>query len=73
VGNKNTFTKPSTLQPAQAAPFTMYLSLKDMPLDQIKSAKYQLSWKYVGSSSAHSLTSPLPNSKTLIPNTSGGK
>jgi hypothetical protein len=33
VGNENTFTKPSTLQPGQAAPFTMYLSPKDMPFE----------------------------------------
>jgi hypothetical protein len=46
VGNENTFTKPSTLQPGQAAPFTMYLSPKDMPLNQIKSVKYHLSWKH---------------------------
>jgi hypothetical protein len=66
VGNKNTFTKPSTLQPGQAAPFTMYLSPKDMPLNQIKSVKYHLSWKYVGSSSS---TSPSHASKTQLPNT----
>ncbi len=46
LGNKNTFTKPSTLQPGQAAPFTMYLSPKDMPLDQINRVKYHISWKY---------------------------
>jgi hypothetical protein len=46
VGNENTFTKPSTLQPGQAAPFTMYLSPKDMPLNQIKSVKYHISWKH---------------------------
>ncbi len=46
LGNKNTFTKPSTLQSGQAAPFTMYLSPKDMPLDQINRVKYHLSWKY---------------------------
>jgi hypothetical protein len=46
VGNKNTFTKPSTLQPGQAAPFTMYLNPKDMPLDQINRVKYHISWKY---------------------------
>jgi hypothetical protein len=70
VDNENTFTKPSTLQPGQAAPFTMYLGPKDMPLDQIKSVKYHLSWRYTGSSSTHSPTSPLPASKTLTPNTS---
>jgi hypothetical protein len=70
IGNENTFTKPSTLQPGQAAPFTMYLSPKDMPLSQVKSVKYHLSWKYTGSSSTHSLTSPLPASKALIPHTS---
>jgi hypothetical protein len=70
VGNKNTFTKPSTLQPEQAAPFTMYLSPKDMQFSQIKSVKYHLSWKYTSTSSARSLTSPLPASKTLLPNTS---
>jgi len=32
VGNENTFTKPSILQPVQAAPLTMYLSPKDIPL-----------------------------------------
>ena len=58
VGNENTFTKPSTLQPGQAAPFTMYLSPKDMPLGQIKSVKYHLSWKYAASSTSPSLTSP---------------
>jgi hypothetical protein len=68
VGNENTFTKPSTLQPGQAAPFTMYLSPKDMPLAQIKSAKYHLSWKY--SVSSTSSPSPSPASKTLLPNTS---
>jgi hypothetical protein len=57
VGNGDTFTKPSTLQPGQAAPFTMYLSPKDMPLGQIKSVKYHLSWKYAISSTS-SLTSP---------------
>ena len=36
VGNENTFTKPSTLQPSQAAPLTMYLSPKYMPLSQIE-------------------------------------
>jgi hypothetical protein len=46
VGNENTSTKPSTLQPGQAAPFTMYLGPKDMPLSQIKSVKYHLNWKY---------------------------
>jgi hypothetical protein len=46
IGNKNTFTKPSTLQPGQAAPFTMYLSPKDMPLDQINRVEYHISWKY---------------------------
>jgi hypothetical protein len=66
VGNENTFTKPSTLQPGQAAPFTMYLGPEDMPLDQIKSGKYHLSWKYVGSSS---ITSPPHASKTPLPNT----
>ena len=66
IGNENTFTKPSTLQPGQAAPFTMYLSPKDMPLSQIKSVKYHLSWKYA-------VSSPLPSSpasKTLVPNRS---
>jgi hypothetical protein len=66
VGNENTFTKPSTLQPGQAAPFTMYLNPKDMPLSQIKSVKYHLSWKYA-------VSSPLPSSpasKTLVPNRS---
>jgi hypothetical protein len=63
VGNENTFTKPSTLQPGQAAPFTMYLSPKDMPLDQIKSAKYHLSWKYAVSTSS---SLPSPASKTLL-------
>jgi hypothetical protein len=29
VGNEDTFTTPPTLQPGQAAPFTMYLSPKD--------------------------------------------
>ena len=61
VGNENTFTKPSILQQGQAAPFTMYLSPKVMPLDQIKSAKYHLSWKYVVSSSS----TPSPASKVL--------
>ncbi len=28
IGNENTFTKPPTLQPGQAAPFTMYLTPK---------------------------------------------
>jgi hypothetical protein len=71
VGNENTFTKPSTLQPGQAAPFTMYLSPKDMPLSQIKSAKYHLSWKYpVSSTSFSSPSSPSLASKTLLPNTS---
>jgi hypothetical protein len=66
VDNENTFTKPSTLQPGQAAPFTMYLSPKDMPLSQIKSVKYHLSWKYaVSSSTSSSLTSPSPASKIL--------
>jgi hypothetical protein len=69
VGNENTFTKPSTLQPGQAAPFTMYLGPKDMPLDQIKSVKYHLSWKYTSGSSTHSLTSPSPAGKTPQPNT----
>ncbi len=62
VGNKNTFTKPSTLQPGQAAPFTMYLGPKDMQLDQIKSTKYHLSWKYVVSSTTSSIS---PASKIL--------
>jgi hypothetical protein len=70
VGNENTFTKPSTLQPGQAAPFTMYLSPKDMPLGQIKSVKYHLSWNYEVSSSTSSPTSPSHASKTLLPNTS---
>jgi hypothetical protein len=61
VGNENTFTKPSILQPGQAAPFTMYLSSKDMLLSQIKSVKYHLSWKYPVSS-----TSNPPTSKTLL-------
>ena len=66
VGNENTFTNPSALQPGQAAPFTMYLSPKDMPLDQIKSVKYHLSWKYAVSSPLP----PSPASKTLVPNRS---
>jgi hypothetical protein len=71
VGNENTFTKPSTLQPGQAAPFTIYLSPKDMPRSQIKSVKYHLSWKYaVSSTSSSSLTSSSPASKILLPNTS---
>jgi hypothetical protein len=61
VGNENTFTKPSTLQPGQAAPFTMYLSPKDMLLDQIKSAKYHLNWKYAVSTTS----STSPASKVL--------
>jgi hypothetical protein len=61
VGNENTFTKPSILQPGQAAPFTMYLSPKDMPLSQIKSAKYHLIWKY----SVSTTSSPSPASKVL--------
>jgi hypothetical protein len=65
-GNKNTFAKPSTLQAGQAAPFTIYLSPKDMQIDQIKSAKYHLSWKYTASSS-----NTFPVSKTPLPNTSG--
>jgi hypothetical protein len=69
VGNENTFTKPPTLQPGQAAPFTMFLSPKDMPLSQIKSAKYHLSWNYAASSTS-SPTSPSPASKILLPNTS---
>jgi hypothetical protein len=40
LGNKNTFTEPTTLQPGQAAPFTVYLIPKDMPLNQINSVKY---------------------------------
>jgi hypothetical protein len=67
VGNENTFTKPPTLQPGQAAPFTM--GPKDMPLSQIKSAKYHLSWNYAASSTS-SPTSPSPASKILLPNTS---
>ena len=67
VGNENTFTKPSTLQSGQAAPFTMFLSPKDMPLDQIKSAKYHLSWKY-GVSASSSV--PSPTSKILPSKTS---
>jgi hypothetical protein len=66
VGNENTFTKPTILQPGQAAPFTMYLSPKDISLSQIKSVKYHLSWKYA-------VSSPLPSSsasKTLVPNRS---
>jgi hypothetical protein len=66
VGNENTFTKPPTLQPGQAAPFTMYLSPKDMPLSQIKSVKYHLSWKYPVSSSI----SPSSASRILLPNIS---
>jgi hypothetical protein len=46
IGNKSTFTKPSTLQSGQAAPFTIYLSPKDMPLNQINRVKYHISWKY---------------------------
>jgi hypothetical protein len=70
VGNENTFTKPSTLQLGQAAPFKMYLSPKDMPLSQIKSAKYHLSWKYPVSSTSFSFpSSPSLASKTLLPNT----
>jgi hypothetical protein len=46
LGNKNTFTKPSILQSGQAAPFTMYLSPKEIPLDQINRVKYHISWKY---------------------------
>ena len=45
IGMKNTFTKPSTLQAGQAAPFTLSLSPKDMPL-QINRVKYHISWKY---------------------------
>ena len=67
VGNENTFTKPSTLQPGQAAPFTMYLTSKDMSLSQIKSAKYHLSWKYAVGSTSYSTSSA---SKILLPNTS---
>jgi hypothetical protein len=69
IGNENTFTKPSTLQPGQAVPFTMYLSPKDMPLSQIKSVKYHLNWKYAVSTTS-SLTSPSPASKALLPNIS---
>jgi hypothetical protein len=73
VGNENTFTKPSTLQAGQAAPFTMYLSPKDMLLDQIKSVKYHLNWKHAVSTTttttSSSLTPSSPASKTLLPNT----
>jgi hypothetical protein len=45
LGNKNTFTEPTTLQPKQAAPFTMYLSPNDMPLNKIDHVKYHLDWQ----------------------------
>ena len=57
LGNKNTFTKPSTLQPGQAAPFTMYLNPKEIPLDKINRVKYHISWKYAAVAAAPS--SPL--------------
>jgi hypothetical protein len=63
VGNQYTFTDPATLEPGQAAPFTMYLSPGDMPLDQINSVKYHLSWQHAVSSTSSSLTSPSPASK----------
>jgi hypothetical protein len=64
VGNENTFTNPTTLQPGQAAPFKMYLSPNDMPLDQIKSVKYHLSWQRAAGSSS----SP-PAANKILPQT----
>ncbi len=52
LGNKNTFTKPSTLLPGQAAPFTDSLSPKDISLNQINRVKYNLSWKYAAVATA---------------------
>jgi Prolyl oligopeptidase family len=52
LGNKNTFTEPTTLQPKQAAPFTMYVSPTDMPLNRIDHVKYHLDWQN-GSGSAN--------------------
>ncbi len=62
VGNQYTFTEPTTLQPGQAAPFTMYLSPNDMPLDEINSVKYHLSWQHAAGSSP---SSPSAASKIL--------
>jgi SLAP domain-containing protein len=48
LGNKNTFTEPTTLQPKQAAPFSMYLSPNDTPLNKIDHVKYHLDWQNGG-------------------------
>ena len=45
LGNKNTFTEPTTLQPKQAAPFSMYVSPNDTPLNKIDHVKYHLDWQ----------------------------
>jgi hypothetical protein len=45
VGNKFTYTEPTTLQPGQTAPFTMYVSPSDMSLNEIDHVKYHLDWQ----------------------------
>ncbi len=45
LGNENTYTQPSTLQPTQSGPFTMYLSPNNMPLNKIDHVKYHLEWR----------------------------
>ena len=66
VGNQYTFTDPATLEPGQAAPFTMYLSPGDMPLDQINSVKYHLSWQHAAGSSSSSSS---PVASKMLPQT----
>ncbi|MGB8034610.1 MAG: FxLYD domain-containing protein, partial [Nitrososphaeraceae archaeon] len=61
LGNKNTFTEPTTLQPKQAAPFTMYLSPNDAPLNKIDHVKYHLDWQ----NGAGSANKELPKTGSL--------
>jgi hypothetical protein len=44
IGNKSTFTEPTTLHPGQSAPFTMYVSPSDVSLND-NHVKYHLDWQ----------------------------
>jgi len=66
LGNKNTFTEPTTLQPKQAPPFTMYLSPNDMPLNKIDHVKYHLDWQ----NGAGTANKELPSLKTTTSSSS---